>query len=243
MTFFRANSIGKDLDMASVATPAESRWIKWGGNFVLGGAILAIVVALVGLTLARYDMVDKIQGFFAFVMMLNPARTLAAIGVLVLIGAYARKTGPKRNAAIGTVLAGALLAVIYTQVIIPGGKVPPIRTGPFSVEEWRAFHEGAYAHIQPVIVNKSPVEVLANARALMQERGWEVATSDPESGQIEGTAFAGYLKFKDDVVVKATPIEDGSTRVDMRSVSQVGVSDLGYNAARVAAFLADLQAR
>ncbi len=251
--------------MASLGGPAESRWIKWGGNFVLGGAILAMVIALCGLTLARYDMIDKIQGFFAFVMMLNPARVLAAVGVVVLIAAYARKTGPKRNAAIGTVLAAALLTVIYTQVIIPGGKVPPIHdittnidnppqfatldvdtpvsTGPFSVEEWRAFHQGAYSDIQPIIVNKSPVEVLADARALMESRGWDVAASDPQAGQLEGTAYAGYLKFRDDVVIKATPIEDGSTRVDMRSVSQVGVSDLGYNAARVKAFLADLQAR
>ncbi len=250
--------------MASLGGPAESRWIKWGGNFVLGGAILAVVIALCGLTLARFDMIDKIQGFFAFVMMLNPARVLVAVGLVVLIIALVQKTGPKRNAAIGTVLAAALLTVIYTQVILPGGKVPPIHdittdvddppqfttldvdtpvsTGPFSVDEWRSFHSGAYGDIQPIVIDKSPVEVLADARALMEDRGWDVAVSDPEAGHLEGTAYAGYLKFRDDVVVEVTPIEDGSTRVDMRSVSQVGVSDLGYNAARVEAFLRDLQA-
>ncbi len=244
--------------------PMDTAIVKWGGAFVLGGAILIVLVGFVSLTLARFDMIEKITGFIGFMTMLNPARTIAVIAGLVLAFAVIRKVGPKWQAATGLVLSLVLLAVLYSQVIIPGGKVPPIHdittnvdnvpqftvidrpevsTGPFTIEEWRAFHTGAYSDVAPIIIDKSPTEVLADARALMEDRGWAVAETAADSAQIEATAYAGYLKFRDDVIVRATPIEDGSTRVDMRSVSQVGVSDLGYNAQRIRDFLADLQAR
>ena len=243
--------------------PKKSKWVKYLGSFALGGAILAIVIAFVALTLARYDMVDKITGFFGFVMMLNPARALAVIAAIALVLSFIVKSGPRWQAIGGLVLSGALLLTIYTQVIIPGGEAKPIHdittdmddtpqfvvldrpetsTGPFSIEEWRAFHTSAYSHIAPIVIDKSPVDVLADARALVEERGWEIALVDPATGHLEATATAGYLRFYDDVIVEVTPIEDGSSRVDMRSVSQVGVSDLGYNAKRIEAFLADLAA-
>ncbi|MGL5839140.1 MAG: DUF1499 domain-containing protein, partial [Sphingorhabdus sp.] len=50
-----------------------------------------------------------------------------------------------------------------------------------------------------------------------------------------------FFRFKDDVVVRVRPTEDAKgSIVDMRSISRVGVSDLGMNAKRVRAFLADL---
>ncbi len=185
------------------------------------------------------------------------------IGLLGLGFAFWRSTGEVAKLFVGTILSGALLAAIYALLIIPGGSVPPIHdittdlddppqfvtldveevsTGPFTQEEWRAFHEESYSDIEPVIIDKPPREVLANARALAEARGWEIVDADPEAGILEATATAGYVRFYDDVVVEVTAVADGSTRVDMRSVSRVGVSDVGYNAARIKSFLADLRA-
>ena len=47
--------------------------------------------------------------------------------------------------------------------------------------------------------------------------------------------------FKDDVVIRITPAGSGS-RVDVRSVSRVGRSDLGANARRIREFLRQLAA-
>ena len=93
-------------------------------------------------------------------------------------------------------------------------------------------------------LKKELYELVRNANLAKLEVG-ATGSFDPFGNDIlnlEGTAYAGYLKFRDDVIVEVTPVEDGSSRVDMRSVSQVGVSDLGYNAARIREFLSDLQA-
>ncbi|TIX50565.1 DUF1499 domain-containing protein [Alteraurantiacibacter aquimixticola] len=250
-----------EAESAESATAA--RWIGWLSNFALGGAILAVLVALGGLTLARYDVIAKIDGFMAFMRMFQPAAVIALLAALALALTFWRKTKGRMKAIVALVLSLGLLLVMYTQVMLPGGSVPPIHdittdmddppqfavldrpttsTGPFTIEEWRAFHSEAYGDVQPIIVDKDPAQVLGDARALMEQRGWDVALVDTERGHIEGTAYAGYLRFRDDVVVEVTPVADGSSRVDMRSVSRVGVSDLGYNAARIRKFLADLQA-
>lgn len=288
-------------DMASGAHGAAtaSRYIRWGGNFVLGGAVLVVAVAFIAATLARYGIIAKLSGFFGFMMMLNPSRVLVISGLVVLGLAMWRKTGPRWQAALGTVLAGAMLFLIYTTVILPARSVPllhDITTNvdsppefaalslrednlvPFqSMEEWRSAHRQGYPDIGPIVINKSPAEVLADARALAEGKSWTIASIDtgatmadrsevagaaeaeaaeaadagmeaadaaPVSGagQLEATVYAGYVRFMDDVIVKVTPVEDGSTRVDMRSVSRIGVSDLGYNAARIREFLAELQA-
>jgi uncharacterized protein (DUF1499 family) len=51
-----------------------------------------------------------------------------------------------------------------------------------------------------------------------------------------------FFRFKDDVVVRvrADPARPGGSIVDMRSISRVGGSDVGVNAARIRSFLVDL---
>ena len=58
----------------------------------------------------------------------------------------------------------------------------------------------------------------------------------PAEGRLEATETTRWFGFKDDVVVRVSPTSDGS-RVDVRSVSRVGQSDLGVNARRIRAFL------
>jgi uncharacterized protein (DUF1499 family) len=67
--------------------------------------------------------------------------------------------------------------------------------------------------------------------------GWEVISSDSAEGRIEATATTFWFGFTDDVVVRITPT-DGGSRIDVRSVSRVGRSDVGTNARRIKAYLA-----
>jgi len=80
------------------------------------------------------------------------------------------------------------------------------------------------------------------AEALARDRGWVVANVDARAGIVEATATTLFFRFKDDVVVRVRPdpARPGGSVVDMRSISRVGGSDVGVNAARIRAFLADL---
>ena len=62
---------------------------------------------------------------------------------------------------------------------------------------------------------------------------------DEVGGRIEAIDRTFWFGFADDVVIRIRPTDAGS-RIDVRSVSRVGVSDMGTNAARIRAFLAQL---
>lgn len=102
-----------------------------------------------------------------------------------------------------------------------------------------AQQQKAYPDIKSLIVKTPPAETVQRAIDAARSLGWEVAASDAPSGRIEATATTAWFGFKDDVVIRVRPEGSGS-RVDVRSVSRVGVSDLGANAKRVREFLAKL---
>jgi uncharacterized protein (DUF1499 family) len=57
----------------------------------------------------------------------------------------------------------------------------------------------------------------------------------PDLGLIEATETSFWYGFKDDVVIRVTGV-DRESRIDIRSKSRVGKSDLGKNAERIRAF-------
>ena len=70
--------------------------------------------------------------------------------------------------------------------------------------------------------------------------GWEIVATDVNDGIIEATDETQWFGFKDDVVVRVTPAPAGS-RIDVRSVSRVGGSDVGTNARRIRTYLERLE--
>ena len=68
----------------------------------------------------------------------------------------------------------------------------------------------------------------------------EVINSDLDSLRLEAVATSLWFGFKDDVLVQIREYEDASL-AEIRSVSRVGVSDLGANAARIYRILDELK--
>jgi uncharacterized protein (DUF1499 family) len=99
-----------------------------------------------------------------------------------------------------------------------------------------------YPDIGPALTNVPPAKAFERALAVARDLGWEVAASNPDEGRIEATDITLWFGFKDDVVIRITATPAGS-RVDIRSMSRVGWSDLGTNARRIRAFLAALRAQ
>ena len=110
-------------------------------------------------------------------------------------------------------------------------------------ENWRRIHAQAYGDLRPITIAGPVPAVTARAVRLAEAAGWTIAGSDPARGHIEATANISYIRFHDDVVIRIVSTPDGTgSRVDMRSVSRVGVGDLGVNARRIRKFLGSLAA-
>jgi hypothetical protein len=108
-------------------------------------------------------------------------------------------------------------------------------------QRWVTVHQQGYGDIRSVRIDQPVPMVIARAERLAKARGWDIAVSLPEEGRLEATETSMFFRFKDDVVLRVKPTDTGEgSVVDMRSVSRVGVSDLGMNAKRVRSFLADL---
>lgn len=99
----------------------------------------------------------------------------------------------------------------------------------------------AYPDIVTQRVASDPNKAFAAAEAAIRAMGLEVVAASAAEGRIEATHTSHFYGFKDDVVVRV--VDDGNeTRVDVRSKSRLGRSDLGQNARRVRAFLQNLRA-
>lgn len=117
---------------------------------------------------------------------------------------------------------------------------PPQYSGGDTAEQQRK----AYPDIQPLVLNAPPQQVYQQAQTVMEELGWQLvsATQEQNSARIEATHTTFWFGFTDDVVVRIQTLEQG-VRVDVRSKSRIGKSDVGKNAQRIESFLQALQRR
>ncbi len=111
-------------------------------------------------------------------------------------------------------------------------------------EKWVGIIRKAerYQDLAPATVKRPAPDVFETAlRQAQQQKHWEVTFSDANAGVIEAVAVTPLLRFRDDVIVRIRPDGEGGARVDMRSKSREGRSDLGANAKRIRAFLANVR--
>lgn len=106
--------------------------------------------------------------------------------------------------------------------------------------EVAAQQKEAYPDLAPLVTHAPREKVFEAAQAVLKSMGLELVDANPAEGRIEATATSLLYGFKDDVVVRIVPEATGA-RVDVRSKSRVGRSDLGQNARRIRTFLQKLQ--
>lgn len=98
----------------------------------------------------------------------------------------------------------------------------------------------AYPDIQPLLLPVAGDRAFAAALDSAAAMGWTINAAVADEGRIEATATTLWFGFKDDVVIRVRP-DGAGTRVDVRSLSRVGQSDVGANAKRIRAYLARLK--
>ena len=98
-----------------------------------------------------------------------------------------------------------------------------------------------YPDIKSLDLSVPPQVAFARALDVAESMGWALVASSAAEGRIEATATTPWFGFKDDIVVRVAPAGSGS-KIDVRSVSRVGRSDIGTNAKRIREYLARLKA-
>ena len=238
---------------------SNAKWQNAACRLALLFALAAMAVAVVGLVLARYDLIPKIAGFVAFLCGGLLAIVASVAGVAGILGNWRVSTPSRNRDLIALVLSGPFAAFLVTRPIAAQNAPaihdittnladPPVfirlvlrpdnLVGVGTIENWHKIHASAYGDLRSVTIVKPVATVIADAERLARERGWDIAVSDPKAGHLEATATVSFIRFRDDVVLRAVPTPDkkGSV-VDIRSVSRIGVGDLGVNAKRIRSFL------
>ncbi len=238
---------------------------RWWSLFLLVGADLAITLLLAGALGTKFGL----WGFEVGFQMLFAGAIIAAITLVLAIAGWvvANKRGysADKGFLIGAVVVSGLVLGFLGLQFAKANSVPPIHNISTDVDNPPQFDKvvalrgdnsnslaydrdvlaeqqlAAYPEVRSKALSVSPAEAINRAENVLTAMGLEIVASDPAAGIVEATQTTFWFGFKDDVVVRALPTDTGSL-IDVRSVSRVGVSDLGANAARISAFLEQLDA-
>ncbi len=186
----------------------------------------------------------------AFVIALFSARGLAALALVAGLSAGAAAMVPvKMKAAVD---ANPFIHDITTdfdnppQIVSGAGEQrnnPPEYVGaepaPRSELTTAEAQREAFPDIETMRVAMSVEDAAAKASSVVTDMGMKLLSDGPVEGGwiIEAADTSFWFGFVDDFVVRIEPDGD-DVKVDVRSKSRVGASDLGANAARVRAFMA-----
>jgi uncharacterized protein (DUF1499 family) len=187
------------------------------------GAIAAAIVALAALIVAHRGRARVAQAAIALVVAVAtfapPATMLARANRLPPIHDITTDPDdPPRFVAVLGVRTGAANSTDYE-----GARIATLQ-------------RAAYPHVVPLELDASADATFARALAAARDMGWTIVTTAPTDGRIEATDTTPFFGFKDDVVIRVRSGSRGS-RVDVRSLSRIGASDLGTNARRIEAYL------
>ena len=237
---------------------------SWWARAILVGAVVAAVLLPLGALGSKFG----IWGFQGGFLLLAGGTILALLGLVV--GLVAMIVSSKRGYAedkpsllIGMGISALIIALMGVQ-FYTASSVPPIHnistdiaeppefaavvalrgetSNPleYNADQLGPLQREAYPWVVPLNLDMAPAEALALAERALTDLGLEIVAVDAAAGIVEATATTFWFGFKDDVVVRVKGDGAGS-RVDVRSVSRVGQSDLGANARRIGQILESMQ--
>jgi uncharacterized protein (DUF1499 family) len=184
---------------------------------------------------------------------------MATVVALLLVSLLPRYRDYRLQALKGT-LPALPPALLVLAILSTGGKYPPIHDITTDTEDPPIFDSGVYYrgdNANPIDIKPDVIEIqkqfypqvrtiesdlsaddaFDRATNVAEHLGWEIYNSDPANGRIEASYKSFWFGFVDDIVIRVR-LADGGSEIDLRSVSRVGRSDLGANAARIEKFAA-----
>ncbi|MFT6052855.1 MAG: hypothetical protein ACI9B9_002511 [Halioglobus sp.] len=223
---------------------------KWLGNL----ALLALIFLPVSVLMVRGGLWQ--QGLAIYALSCLTAAILLLVFVIILL--LPRTAGKRRPVAMRSLMAvpGTLLLL---SVATTGGDYPAIHDITTDVTNPPVFTQApllrhasansldineetlqsqlqAYPDLAPLESPLAFEAAFAKAQQTAEALEWSISSSDPEKGLIEAIDTTAVMAFKDDIVIRVWR-QESTSRIDLRSASRVGVSDMGANVKRIRRFI------
>jgi len=227
-----------------------SRWLR---PLALVGALVALAILAVSGPGVRFDLFDYRAGLTLYRASAYVGIAAMALAILALAVPAARKRGvvlPVVALLLGAIAFGVPFNLQQTARSVPRindittdmEKPPQYMTAAraYPGEEFARLQRAAYPDIAPVMLPLPPREAFERAVKAAESMGWEVVGRDAAAGTLEAVDTTKWFGFKDDIAVRVSAAGNGS-RIDVRSKSRVGRSDIGTNARRIRAYVERLQ--
>jgi len=239
--------------------------LKSSTRVLLLSAAIMIVILLTGPLGYKFGLVPLMPSLASLMVSLVGALLVLIAGFIFVVISIRNDQQRNRNILLLTIGLSLVPMLIMGPQILKARSVPPIHdittdtlnppefevivkrrvhapntleygTKELPADELAALQKDAYPGVKPKQTELDLAKAVSRAEEVLEAQGMDVVNVDTQAGLVEATATTFWFGFKDDLVVRVTENDDGSL-VDVRSVSRVGQSDLGANAARIMTFL------
>ncbi len=236
----------------------------WWSKAILGGGVASILLLPLGAVGARFGL----WGFEVGFLCLQLGSLLGLIGIACGIPAIVAARRRSLSGDLWATVSG--MAICFAVVVFMGMQLlsglsaplihhvstnkedpPPFidivalrgeHSNPldYDIEAVGPLQDEFYPWVEPLLLRATPAEAFERAVGALQSMGLDIVATHPEEGLIEAVDTTFWFGFKDDVAVRVREYPQG-TVVDVRSISRIGLSDVGVNAKRVKEILRRLQ--
>jgi uncharacterized protein (DUF1499 family) len=240
--------------------------IKQSTRMLVFSAVIMLIILATGPMGYKYSLVPLMPSLVSLLIALVGSMIVFIASLVYLFIASKSQLTKNRNMLLASLAICVLPMVVMGPQIIKARSVPPIHDITTDAENLPTFQAivkhrvhspntleygskelpaaklialqlEAYPNVKPLETDLGVEEAVSRAESVLESQGLKIVSTDVENGIVEATATTFWFGFKDDVVVRVLPSSTGS-RIDLRSVSRVGQSDIGANAARIEKFLA-----
>ena len=239
--------------------------LKTSTRVLLFSAVVLLIILVTGPLGYKFALVPLQPSLISLLIAFAGGALVFLIGVVYLVIAVRSGLGRNQNLVIVSMILGLLPVVIMGPQMAAAVDVPPIHdittdtanppefvaivalreNAPngyeYGVSEAWPAHKlsastrEAYPGLKSIESGLSVMDAVDLAEDTLQAMGLQIVAVDVDAGLVEATATTFWFGFKDDMVVRVVGDGEGS-RIDLRSMSRVGQSDVGANAARITDF-------
>lgn len=232
-----------------IKTNTPGALINWTG-YIAVTLLLLLPVSVLTVRSGAWQ-----QGLLLYALScLGCVLVLGLCGILLLLPRYANA----RGAILGRMLIALPGAVLLISLLAGRGDYPPIHDVTTDIKDPPVFtmamkqrpesansleidpqaisaQQEAYPDVKTIRTSMDIEAAFDRAVAVAGDLGWDIYHQDRNAGVIEAVETTAIMAFKDDIVIRVRSNAQG-TKVDLRSVSRVGIGDIGANAKRIRAF-------